>query len=346
MYIENPYEKKYFPISILQGIQFYYTLLDKVNIEIYFEEKFPIKRVDVELVIKFLSNLPKEALINNITFSSPSIEYSMESVESFTTLSIEKSKLRKNQISIFLFNLLDTGINLMVLHYKYDEIPTAISELPIDQKIKFLINLKFHFSQSLGSYPTKFIKEMTLFCDSLISQYKEIQIIESPNIINEHLTKIAKQSLSLIETHISNNDLISPLTEVNFDLFVDRLKSMLFIPSYFDITKDDKERSFHIYLLGVLEGKITGYTISSNKESGIGRYDIALTPIDHTNPAVIIELKKIETKADIDFELTEALNQIQNQHYNIDFKTLGIKTILNIVIIFNGLEPNIRYKID
>lgn len=345
MYIENPYEKKYFPASILNGIQFYYSLLDKVNIQIYLEENFPVKRVDVELVIKFLSNLPKEALINNITFSSPSIEYSIESIESFSTLSIEKSKVRENQIYIFLFDVLDTGINLMVLHYKHDKIPTAIIELSTSQKLQYLINLKFHFIQNTGSYPAKFIKEIVVFCDSLISQYKEIQVTEEPNVINEQITKMIKQYLSLIENNIANNDLITPLVQKNYELFLSKIREMLYIPSYFDIKESDKENSFHLYLLGVLQGRVAGYTTSSNKESGIGRYDIALSPIENCNPAVIIEIKKIDSDSDVDIELSKALDQIQLKRYFTDFRTNGIQDIVNIAIVFNGRNPNIKYHV-
>ncbi|MBL0257555.1 MAG: hypothetical protein IPQ03_08495 [Bacteroidetes bacterium] len=58
------------------------------------------------------------------------------------------------------------------------------------------------------------------------------------------------------------------------------------IPSFFDITEADKERTFHVFVLGVLQGRIEGYNISSNKESGVGRYDIALTPIELKNPSI------------------------------------------------------------
>jgi hypothetical protein len=44
MDLPKPYEISFYPKSILKGLKFYYELLDKVNIQIYFEKNFPIKR--------------------------------------------------------------------------------------------------------------------------------------------------------------------------------------------------------------------------------------------------------------------------------------------------------------
>ncbi len=225
-------------------------------------------------------------------------------------------------------------------------ISQAINELSLNDKIKYLIENKYYYTQNEGSFPSKFIKDTVEFCASLIEKYKEIRQSEETNQVSDEVKKMVEGYLSLITNNIQSNDLISPLTEKKYDEFISKLTAMLYIPSFFDIKGDDKEHIFHIYLLGVLQGRVTGYKVSSNKESGIGRYDISLYPIENSNPGAIIEIKKIDNTSNIELELNEAIKQIENKHYNTELKSFGVNTILNIAIVFEGLQPHIQYKIN
>ena len=177
----------------------------------------------------------------------------------------------------------------------------------------------------------------------MIEKYKEIRDAEESSPLNVEVKMMVESYLSLFNKSIKNNDLISPLLENKFDEFVRKLKTMLLIPSYYDINSKDKEKIFHIYLLGVLQGRVDGYTISSNKESGTGRYDISLIPLENKNTGVIIEIKKIETKSNIELELDNALKQIETRFYHTELKIAGVSRILNIAIVFEGLEPHIKF---
>lgn len=53
---------------------------------------------------------------------------------------------------------------------------------------------------------------------------------------------------------------------------------------------DNKEAFYHGFLLGLLE-RIDDYAVTSNRESGDGRYDILLKSPDIKNPVMIFELK-------------------------------------------------------
>src|SRR5688572_5161200 len=98
MALTKPYEKSYFPKSILKGLKFYYELLDKVNIQIYLEKNFPIKRKDIQLAIDFLSSIPDDADINNLCFSHPQLTLRMESLESYSTLTTEQLPFSETRI--------------------------------------------------------------------------------------------------------------------------------------------------------------------------------------------------------------------------------------------------------
>lgn len=343
MDLTKPYEKNYFPKSILKGLNFYYELLDKANIQIYLKENFPLKRKDIQLAIDFLSSIPEDALINNLCFSHPQLTLAMESMEGYSTLSQGELQHCEMRIIFCLDHLLFTATNTMFHHAK-NEIPKAIKDLPLNEKINYLIENKYYYTQNESSFPTRFIKEATAYCDSLIEKYKELREAEANNPLTDEVKKMVESYLSLINNSIKNNDLISPLTENKFDEFVGKLKAMLFIPSFYDINKSDKEKTFHIYLLGVLQGRVEGYNVSSNKESGTGRYDIVLTPLEKRNTGVIIEIKKIETTTRIDDELTAALKQIETRHYLTELKYSGVTSILKIAIVFEGLEPHIKFE--
>lgn len=344
MDLTKPYDKSFCPKSILKGLQFYYELLDKVNIQIYLKENFPIKRKDIQLSIDFLSSIPLDAQINNLCFSHPQLTLAMESMDVYTKLSKEELHYSETRIILFLDHLLLTATNTM-LHHAKNEIPKAINTLPINEKVNYLIKNKYYYTQNEGSFPTRFVKEVTEYCDSLIEKYKEIRAsAEANNLINDEVKRMVEQYLALVQDNIQSNDLVSPLRNRNFNEFILKLKRILLIPSFYDITLEDKERVFHIYLLGILQGRIDGYKITSNKESGFGRYDIALTPIEIDQIGVIIEIKKRGHNSNINNELNDALNQIEEKYYFTEMRNQGIKSFLQIAIVFEGLDPHIKHK--
>lgn len=65
--------------------------------------------------------------------------------------------------------------------------------------------------------------------------------------------------------------------------------------SYFDTGKhpseSEPERFYHGLVLGLLVDLHDRYALTSNRESGYGRYDIMLEPKDFGNPAILLEFK-------------------------------------------------------
>ena len=93
--------------------------------------------------------------------------------------------------------------------------------------------------------------------------------------------------------------------------------------SSFDSGKHNSERTapenfFHGFVLGLMVDQTENYIITSNRESGYGRYDIMLEPIDKTNekyPGIVIEFKVINPRKESSLEETvaAALKQIRGQ---------------------------------
>ena len=72
-------------------------------------------------------------------------------------------------------------------------------------------------------------------------------------------------------------------------LFSDFVRDTL---SYFDTVKNNVEAVYQAFLLGMLVNISSDYEIESNRESGYGRYDIAIIPKDVTRPRYHYGTKK------------------------------------------------------
>ena len=102
--------------------------------------------------------------------------------------------------------------------------------------------------------------------------------------------------------------------------------------SQFDIAKssswpDAPERFYHGFVLGLMVGLQNRFTITSNRESGFGRYDVLLTPLDlEKDNAYIIEFKVHRPGQEKDLQETveKAHAQIQEKHYEAALTASGI----------------------
>ena len=63
--------------------------------------------------------------------------------------------------------------------------------------------------------------------------------------------------------------------------------------SFFDFPNREPEKSYHLFVLGLLVFLADTYQVKSNRESGYGRYDIMLIPHDKNKLGIIIEFKKV-----------------------------------------------------
>ena len=105
------------------------------------------------------------------------------------------------------------------------------------------------------------------------------------------------------------------------------------------------ENFYHGFMLGLC-ALMSGAFLTSNRESGDGRYDIQLKPTTKRLPGLLIELK---AEKDLDDEklkrLSEtALQQINDKKYDAELTASGVNTIYKYGVAFSGKKGEVAVE--
>ncbi len=113
------------------------------------------------------------------------------------------------------------------------------------------------------------------------------------------------------------NDYMNQVSEQIFSFFDTRNK-----PS----DRTEPERFYHGFVLGLIVELAGKYKVSSNRESGFGRYDVMLEPLDSTEPAYVLEFKVRNPRREDTLEKTleAAQKQIEEKQYDQELLGRGI----------------------
>lgn len=98
----------------------------------------------------------------------------------------------------------------------------------------------------------------------------------------------------------------------------------------------NKESFYHGFLLGMSALLMPEYVIESNRESGYGRFDLAIYPKNHKKAGVILEFKASTTESELESKAKEARQQIDDREYITEFEKRGIKQVWKYGIAFCG----------
>ena len=187
--------------------------------------------------------------------------------------------------------------------------------------------------------------ELLLFSGYLTIDSKIEKNIYSIKIPNKEVKEFFGDSFIEISfgTNLTFKNLIVNLLDNKIEKFESNLQEILLkYMSFYDVS--NIEKVYHSFILGLmihLEGK---YKISSNGEGGLGRYDIAIEPLDRNLRGVILEFKVADSEEKLDEKASEGLEQIEDKKYYIELEKRGIKDITFIGMAFYKKFVKIKAK--
>ena len=177
----------------------------------------------------------------------------------------------------------------------------------------------------------------------------EIEGIYKVKIPNNEIRFLFVQIIdNWFRNKISGNDIKSILKDlVTLNLKEYEKKFRILVKemfSYMDIGENTAENFYHAFVLGMLVGLKDSYIVNSNRESGLGRYDIMLEPKDKNENSFIMEFKVMEDMEEKTIEETieNAKKQIEEKEYEENLKERGFKNITKMIYAFKGKEVKIE----
>ncbi len=149
--------------------------------------------------------------------------------------------------------------------------------------------------------------------------------------------EVKKEFRRLIQKWFKNsssryNDFIKALLAEDID-YMNEYMNQVALQSFssFDTGKkpsdrEDPERFYHGFVLGLIVDLAGKYQITSNRESGFGRYDVMLEPVQKGDKAFILEFKVFHPARERDLVETvqNALKQIEEKQYDTELIKRGV----------------------
>lgn len=142
---------------------------------------------------------------------------------------------------------------------------------------------------------------------------------------------------------------IMQLLEGNAEEFTEKLGAYLLqSASFFDVGPDKKsEQFYHGFVLALLASISNTHHVRSNRESGLGRYDVLICPKDASKTlAVILEFKRAKKTEDSEQLASAALQQIDENLYDAELKGHAfVSQVLKIGLAFSEKSVVSSYEI-
>ena len=136
--------------------------------------------------------------------------------------------------------------------------------------------------------------------------------------------------------------ILSALKENNIEEFERIFQNILLSSiSTWDTSKEAFYHGLSFGMLSYLDGE---YYVTSNFESGYGRYDIIAEPRNKNKRGFIIECKIVKDEKDLEKMSKEAIEQIKNKKYDTKLKGRGIKDITLLGLAFCGKRMKVNYE--
>lgn len=143
----------------------------------------------------------------------------------------------------------------------------------------------------------------------------------------------------------NQNSLAISISQAIFSKDTQKLQALLedFMVKSISSIDGANEGFYHGMMLGLCAILGNRYKIRSNRESGLGRFDIQLMPLTKGMPGFIFEFKHTKDEhTDLSALADSALQQIEAKKYNTELRDNGVNSIISIGIAFRGKSAVVR----
>lgn len=192
-------------------------------------------------------------------------------------------------------------------------------------------------------YPEVQNNPYSIYSFLLVAGYLKVAAIYPQNDGN-YMCDVAipnKEILYVYEKEVLNrtnqNNVSISIHQAIFSKDTRKLQSLLedFMLKSISTMDGANEAFYHGMMLGLCAVLGSQYKVRSNRESGLGRFDVELLPMMQGIPGFIFEFKHTkDINVDLDSLANSALRQIDDMKYDIELKDFGVKNIVKIGIAF------------
>lgn len=192
-------------------------------------------------------------------------------------------------------------------------------------------------------YPEVQNNPYSIYSFLLVAGYLKVAAIYPQNDGN-YMCDVAipnKEILYVYEKEVLNrtnqNNVSISIHQAIFSKDTRKLQSLLedFMLKSISTMDGDNEAFYHRMMLGLCAVLGSQYKVRSNRESGLGRFDVELLPMMQGIPGFIFEFKHTkDINVDLDSLANSALRQIDDMKYDTELKDFGVKNIVKIGIAF------------
>ena len=216
-------------------------------------------------------------------------------------------EINENLYKLFCGNTVTTYVDTSVIYPEVQNNPNSIYSFLL---VAGYLKVAEIYPQNDGNY----------MCDVAIPN-KEILYVYEKEVLNR--TNQNNVSISIHQAIFSKDT--SKLQSLLEDFMLKSISTM----------DGASEAFYHGMMLGLCAVLGSQYKVRSNRESGLGRFDIELLPMVQGIPGFIFEFKHTkDINADLDSLANSALKQIDDMKYDTELKDFGVKNIVKIGIAF------------
>lgn len=216
-------------------------------------------------------------------------------------------EINENLYKLFCGNTVTTYVDTSVIYPEVQNNPNSIYSFLL---VAGYLKVAEIYPQNDGNY----------MCDVAIPN-KEILYAYEKEVLNR--TNQNNVSISIHQAIFSKDT--SKLQSLLEDFMLKSISTM----------DGASEAFYHGMMLGLCAVLGSQFKVRSNRESGLGRFDIELLPMVKGIPGFIFEFKHTkDINVDLDSLANSALKQIEDMKYDTELNDFGVKDIVKIGIAF------------